>query len=89
MNKHAFVLVGFEPDWEALYVESVKVAEGPRVSTAECIKHSLALAEKLRTTDFEMETTHVETDEMDEHGEIEIPDRLGGLPKGAYERISA
>lgn len=88
MIDHRLVLVGFEPDWEALYVEGKKVAEGHRVHTWECVKHSMALAEKLGTTDICLESTHVEANEGNEYEEHDICERLEDLPAGALSRIS-
>lgn len=92
MSQHAIVLVGFEPDWQALYVEGQKVAEGHEVRPEELVQHTVEYVGREGNPTVQLESTHVEEDEMDEHGEIEIPDTLGELEEsapGAYERISA
>lgn len=91
MINHTIVLVGFEPDWEALYVDTVKVAEGHHVEQAVLIREAQAVA--LREGGLvKLATTHVEEYEMNEYGEIDIPETLVGLKvaaPGAYARISA
>lgn len=94
MTKHTIVLVGFEPDWEALYIENVKVAEGHHVTPAELVQHTAAHMGARggctcsdgdeRGREVELETTHVEEDEADEYGEHEIPEFLAG-PKLSLE----
>lgn len=96
MNRaHAIVLVGFEPDWQALYVDGKRVAEGHKVEPAQLVNAGAQrsyLEDKYRGV-VELTTTHVEHDELDEYEEFNpIPDTLEELaeraPK-AYERISA
>lgn len=88
---HPFVLVGFEPDWEALYIDGFKETEGHHVDKGDLVTYGQSLAIRTGTTP-RLETTHVEEDEADEHGEHTIPDTLEELAKQApkaYERISA
>lgn len=90
--RHAIVLVGFEPDWQALYVEGQKVAEGHKVRPEELVQHTAEYVGREGNPTVQLETTHVEDDELDEHGEFEIPDTLPELEKsapGAHGRISA
>lgn len=94
MSTHAIVLVGFEPDWQALYVDGKKFAEGHKVEAAKLVEagaRSDWLADKYGRT-VQLETTHVEDDELDEHGEFDIPETLAELKErapGAFGRISA
>jgi hypothetical protein len=88
MTEHPFVLVGFEPDWEALYVEETKVAEGHHVDKAQLVEFGQAIAIR-EGCKVPLETTHVESDEENEYEEHEIVEELDNLPAGAYERISA
>jgi hypothetical protein len=92
MSAHAIVLVGFEPDWQALYVEGQKVAEGHKVRPEELVQHTAEYVGREGNPTVQLETTHVENDELDEHGEFDIPDTLVELEErapGAYGRISA
>lgn len=90
MTEHVFVLVGFEPDWEALYIDGFKETEGHHVAKGDLVRYGQSLAIRTGSTP-PLETTHVEEDEADEHGEHIIPDTLEELAKQApkaYERIS-
>jgi hypothetical protein len=90
---HPIVLVGFEPDWEALYLNGKKVREGHHVSPNDVYDVTYeACKSRVLPQGTKLETTHVETDEMDEHEEFNpIPETLTELqeraPK-AYGRIS-
>lgn len=89
--KHAIVLVGFEPDWQALYIEGKKVAEGHGVSKAEVVEHVAAYMGRTGDLRASLEETHIEEYEMNQYGEIDIFDTLDELEKGApgaFERIS-
>lgn len=90
MIKHPFVLVGFEPDWEALYVNGKKVCEGHHVNPSALVdwtrKYMLTVGSD---PNFELRDTHVAENEGNEYGEHEIPARLEELPPWALERISA
>lgn len=85
--KHPLVLVGFEPDWEALYVNGFKVEEGHHVDKAALVTAGAVLAPGSGEVPT-LETTHVESDEADQHGEHKIPTKLEDLPVGAYGRIA-
>jgi hypothetical protein len=87
MTKHPLVLVGFEPDWEALYVEGTKVAEGHHVEKGQLVEFAQAIAIR-EGCKVPLETTHVESDEGNEYEEHDIVEELDKLPTGAYERIS-
>lgn len=91
MSEHALVLVGFEPDWQALYVEGEKVAEGHKVRPEELVQHTAEYVGREGNPTVQLATTHVEHDELDEHEEFNpIPETLSELkeraPK-AYGRI--
>lgn len=88
---HQIVLVGFEPDWQALYVEGQKVAEGHKVTPQELVQHTAEYVGREGNPTVELETTHVESDELDEYEEFDIPDSLSELEErapGAFGRIS-
>lgn len=85
--QHPLVLVGFEPDWEALYVEETKVAEGHHVEKGALVEFAQAVAIR-EGRKVPLETTHVESDEGNEYEEHEIVEELDKLPAGAYGRIS-
>ena len=89
-DAHPFVLVGFEPDWEALYIGGHKETEGHDVDKVDIVTYAQSLVVRTGATP-RLETTHVEEDEADEHGEHTIPDTLDELAEQAplaYERIS-
>ncbi len=89
---HPFVLVGFEPDWEALYIDGHKETEGHHVDKGDLVTYGQSLAVLTTGATPRLETTHVEDDEADEHGEHIIPDTLEELAETAplaYGRISA
>jgi len=93
MTEHAIVLVVFAPDWQALYIEGQKVAEGHEVRQEEVVKHTAEYVGREGNPTVQLETTHVEHDELDEYEEFNpIPDTLSELEERApraYGRISA
>jgi hypothetical protein len=86
-SEHPFVLVSFDPDWEALYVEGTKVAEGHHVEKKQLVSfgQNLALQEKRHV---ELKESWVEESDGNEHGEYDIPDELGGFSEIILGRIS-
>lgn len=88
---HQIVLVGVEPDWEVLYVEGQKVVEGHHVTPQELVQHTAECVGREGNPTVQLETTHVESDELDEYEEFDIPDSLSELEErapGAFGRIS-
>jgi len=86
MTEHPFVLISFDPDWEALYVEGTKVAEGHHVEKAKLVEFGQALA--LRQGEpVPLEESYVEESDGNEYGEYDIHDELGSFNEIVLGRI--
>lgn len=85
-SEHPFVLVSFDPDWEALYVEGTKVAEGHHVEEKKLVEFAQALAIR-EGRKVELEESWVEESDGNEYGEYDIPDELGGFSEVILGRI--
>lgn len=86
-SEHPLVLVSFDPDWEALYVEGTKVAEGHHVEKKQLVEFAQALAIR-EGRKVELEESWLEESDGNEHGEYDIPDELGGFSEVILGRIS-
>lgn len=86
-SEHPFVLVSFDPDWEALYAEGTKVAEGHHVEKKQLVEFAQALAIR-EGRKIELEEAWVEESDGNEYGEYDIPDELDGFSEVILARIS-
>lgn len=86
MDDHPFVLVSFDPDWEALYVRGKKVAEGHHVEIKRIVLEAQSLALNVGKH-VPLEGTYVEGSDGNEHEEYEIHDKLEDFSETILGRI--